>query len=66
MDFSKFWTPGVLTGFLALAAAAAAAAGNTKLSATLSDPTTVTALTSAAGVLAAIAGALPGVGHNAK
>jgi len=64
MDFSKLLTPGTLTGLLALASAVAAASGNLKLSSTLSDPNTVTVLTGFAGVLAAIAGALPGVGHT--
>jgi hypothetical protein len=64
MDFSKLLTPGTLTGLLSLAAALAAAAGNTGLSSTLSSPNTVTALTSAAGVLAVIAGYLPGFGHK--
>jgi hypothetical protein len=61
MDFSKLLTPGTLTGFVALAAAFAAAAGNTGLSKSLSDPTTVTSLITVAGILAQIAGSLRGV-----
>ena len=64
MDWSKLFTPGTLTGLLSLASAGAAIAGNSKLSTTLSDPATVSTLTAAAGLLAAIAGALPGIGHT--